>query len=143
MHPQLRELRLQYANARGEFALHRAHRGARGSRGACIDQIGDRFRLGEIHLAVQERPLAELAGTGHSDAQPEHTMQHPVDDECAAVTLQLEDMFAGERGGCGKVQGKPLVQRSPIRIAEAPQLRHPRVRQGTEKGNRHTRHVGA
>jgi len=71
-------------------------------------------------------------------------MQHPVDDECAAVTLQLEDMFAGERGGCGKVQGKPLVHAVPSASRNRPRCATTRVRQGAKKGQPATRgNVGA
>jgi len=52
-----------------EFAGERAQRGAGGLGRARGDQVGDRFRLHEVELAVVERALRELAGARQPRAE--------------------------------------------------------------------------
>jgi len=135
-----RDLRLQSGDARGEFPLHRAHRGARGGRGAGIDEIGDRFGLGDVDLAVEKCPFAELAGPRHAAAKFEEPLQHQVEHQCAAVALKLQDVFAGERGGRRKIQGQALVQAPALRVEKARQPRMPWRRKLTQNIGRYARH---
>ena len=68
--------------------------------GSGIDQIGDGFRLNYVHLAVQERALAEFARPGHPAPKVQQPLQQQVHDERAPMALQLQDVFPGE--GCGR-----------------------------------------
>ena len=45
-----------------------------------VDEVRHRLGLGEIELAVEERPFGELAGPGRAGAEGEHPAGHPVED---------------------------------------------------------------
>ena len=77
---------------------------------ARVDQVGDRFGLRNIHLAVAKGPFAELARPSHAAPELEHSPEHEIHDERAAMSLQLQDMLAGERSGRGEIQGEALIQ---------------------------------
>ena len=53
----------------GKLALHRAQRGARRLDRAAVDQIGDRFGLGQVELVVEESAAGELARLGHASTE--------------------------------------------------------------------------
>jgi hypothetical protein len=61
------------------------------------DQICDGFGLRQVDLAVDERPLGELAGAGGPHPGGERGLQDPVRRHRAAVALDLDDVLAGER----------------------------------------------
>ena len=116
-----------------EFA-RQAAAGAFGRRfGAGIDQVGNRFGLGQVELVVQKGTLAELARLGHAQAGQQRRLrvvlcglrrflwmgrlgrhlqaagQQQLQHHGAAVGLQLQHVFAGEGVRAGKVQGQSVV----------------------------------
>src|ERR1700733_714523 len=118
MGPQGRDSRLQIGDTGGEFALQGAYRRSRGSGGAGIDQIGNRFSLCDVDLAVQKSAFAELTGPRHAAAEFQQTLQDQIDDERAAVTLHFQNMFSGIRSGRGKEQSEALIEVLAPRLEE-------------------------
>ena len=74
-----------------------------------MDQIGDGLRLDEIHLAVEESTLGELARLGHPCAGIERTTQNFAQHHGTPVPLNFDGVFAGITFGCTKDEAKPLV----------------------------------
>ena len=95
-----------------ELALQGTHGGAGGARGRRIDQIGDRFGLRQIHLAVEKGAAAEFAGFGQPGAEVEAAGEQHLHDDRAAVALQFEDVFAGKRMRIREKQQNSAVDRS-------------------------------
>jgi hypothetical protein len=95
-HAQVDQFFVQFANGPRELALQRTHRrtGGAGRRG--VDQVGNRFGLGQIHLAVEEGTAAEFAGFGQPGTEIEAAGEQHLHDDRAAVALQFEDIFAGK-----------------------------------------------
>ena len=83
--------------------------GSRGRVGLRLDQIGDGFGLHQVELVVQECPLGKLARLRGPGAQFERPVDQPLQDERAAVALQLEDVLAGEGLRRRKVEGNTAV----------------------------------
>ncbi len=80
---------------RRELTLQRAHRGPRRFTRAGVDEIGDGLGLREIQLLIEEGALSEFAGEGAARTQLQHASDQCFDDDRAAVTLQLQNVFAG------------------------------------------------
>ncbi len=95
-------------------------------RGA-LDQIRDGLRLGQVELAVQERPLTELAGSGRTGAERQGTSQQEIQDHRTPVPLQLQDILTGKGLGGEEKQGDTLVDRRAILGPEVGQGRKPRL----------------
>src|SRR5690606_27165425 len=94
------------------------HRGARGLFAAALDQIGHRLGLGEVELAVEERPLGKLAGPRQPRPDLDHAPQQQVHHYGATVALQFQDIFAGKGVGRLEEQRKPLVDHATVRAAK-------------------------
>ncbi len=105
----------------GKLALHRTQRGARGLDRAAVDQIGDRFGLGQVELVVEESAAGELARLGHASAELQCAREQHVHDDGPAVTVQLENVFASERGRRGEIQREPIVECVSVGVAKCSQ----------------------
>src|SRR6202021_3455427 len=103
---------------------------SRGGGGAGVDEIGNRFGLRDVDLAVQEGAFAEFSGTRHAAAEFEQALHQQIDDEYAAVALYLQDMFAGVGRGCREVQGDAFVDAPALRVEKA---REPRLARGGQR----------
>ena len=99
----------EFVHARGELALQRAQCRARRLRGSAVDQVGDRFSLREVELVVEVGALRELTGSSRARTESQHPLQQQLHDHGAAVPLQLEHVFAGERMRAGKEQRQTRV----------------------------------
>ena len=86
----------QRSDLAGESALQRTDGAARGRRRRCIDQVDDRFGLGQIELAIEEGAAGELSGFGQTGAEIKASGQQHLQDDHPAVPLQLKDVLAGE-----------------------------------------------
>ena len=94
--------------------------------GLGVDEIGEALHLGEIDLAVVEGATGELARLGHAAAG--HLAdggKHGLDHSAAAVTVQLDDVLAGEA----------LGPREPDNDAAIEGLRGARVDKGATGGD--------
>lgn len=60
-----------------------------------MDQVGDGLDLRQVQLAVEEGATRELAGLCGVQPMGVEGAQNAVNDVCAAVTSDLNDMFAG------------------------------------------------
>ncbi len=82
-------------------------------------EIGNGLGLGQIELVVEEGALAELAGTGRADALDlQNAADQHVQDDGAAVALQLQHILAGEAVGGLEQQGYALIQRLALLVPE-------------------------
>ena len=120
-HPQPEQRLGQLVHLRRELASQRPERGTRRLRGAAVDEVGDRFGLREVELVVQERPLRELSGFGLARAERQDTAQQHVEHHRAAMALEFQHVFAGERVRRRKVERDALVDRVAVRPEERPQ----------------------
>jgi hypothetical protein len=73
-----------------------------GLRGGGVDEIGHRLGLRQVHLAIQEGALGELARLGHAGAVIEQALQHHLRREVAPVARDLDEVFPG--GGIGRAE---------------------------------------
>ncbi len=106
---------------RRELATQRPERGARRLRGPAVDEVGDRFGLRKVELVVQERPLRELSGFGLPRTKCQRTPQQQVEYHRAAMALEFQHVFAGQRVRRRKVESDALVDRFAVRPEERPQ----------------------
>ena len=123
VHPRL-DLGERIEQARGDRAqtrrplareLRQRERARRGGLGR--DQVGDRFGLGEIDAAGQERAQAELARTGETRARGDQCLEHALGREPAAVARQLDHIFSGVGTRRAEHAGHDLVQTAPGRVS--------------------------
>ena len=128
---------------RGKLAVERAHSGARGLRGARLDEIGDGLGLREIHLVVQERAQRELAGLGRTRAEREHAFEQQAEHDRSAVRVQLQHVLTSKGMRRGKVQRKPAIDARAVGAAIVREPRVSRRRQRTEKRGADRGDVGA
>jgi hypothetical protein len=77
--------------------------------GLSVDEIDDRFGLGEVHAAVHESPEGELSGFGQAGAFPEENAQNLLQKEGAAVGVDLHHVLSGVGVGCGHAGEEDLV----------------------------------
>ena len=80
------------------------------SLGLRIDQVRHRLGLGQVQLAVLERPAGEFARLGQPQAQPEQGVGYGIHHRAAAVQLQLRAVLAGDAGGAGKPEHEGLIE---------------------------------
>src|SRR6185437_15715895 len=73
----------------------RAHGRARRLARAGVDQVGDRLRLGEVQLVVEEGALRELPRQGAPGAQLRHPVDQRLEHQWPTVPMQLEYVLAG------------------------------------------------
>ena len=64
-------------------------------------------------LSLRKARAGEFAGLGHARAELQRAREQHVDDDRPAVTVQLEHVFAGERGRRGEEQREAVVERLP------------------------------
>ncbi|MNQ80512.1 hypothetical protein D3C85_954970 [compost metagenome] len=103
----------------GELALQGVHGAAGGLLAGGLDQIGDGLGLGQVQLVVEEGAFAELAGTGGAYALDlQDTADQHVQDDGAAVALQLQHILAGEAVGGLEQQGYALIQGLALLVLE-------------------------
>src|SRR5690606_37699508 len=76
----------------------------------CLDQIRQRFRCGQVKLAVQESSTRKLAGFCMANAiQPGQCPQQCRDRRPATMNLKFGDVLAREAMGAGKEQDQPVI----------------------------------
>ena len=68
--------------------------------GSGTDQIDHRLGLGEIHFAVEKCALGEFAGTRCCRACTQTCFENFCGNEGAAVTTDLDQIFAGVTSRC-------------------------------------------
>ena len=110
---QFGELRDQAVDRRGEFAAERAQRRARRFAARGVDQVGHRFGLRQIELAVEKRAAREFARLGKARAGIEHGAEHRMRHHRSAVALQFEHVLAGIGMRRRKYSAMPSSMRSP------------------------------
>ena len=110
----------QAVHTLGEFALQRAQGIACSLAGARLDQVSDGFRLGQIQLVIEERPLAEFAWPRQTAADLYTALQQHIQYHWAAMPLQLEYILAGKRVRPWEIQRNAFIQHQAILIAEWP-----------------------
>ena len=126
-----------------KVAFETAHGGARGGFGAARDQVGDRFGLGQVDLAVEEGTLGELAGPRVARTERDATLEQAAQHDRAAMHLQLEHILAGERMRCRKVQQQAAIEHGAGRIGERAVVCVPRSRRAAEQASGERRDAGA
>ena len=101
----------QRLHAIGKFALETSHRGACASFAAAGDQIGDRFGLRQIELAVEKCAFGEFAGPRRTSAESERATQKLVEHDRTSVRMKFDDILAGERPRRREVNGETAIER--------------------------------
>ena len=95
----------------GELSLERAHGRAGRLARAGVDQVRDRLRLRQVQLVVEEGALRELARQGAPRAQLHHPGDQRLEDQRAAVAMQLEDVLAGVGVRAGEEERQAGIDR--------------------------------
>ena len=54
--------------------------------------------MGKVHFAVEERAFGKFAGSRRAGAGAQTSVEHFRADQCAAVTTDLDQIFAGVTG---------------------------------------------
>ena len=89
-------------DAMAERAAHLAGGLARLSEGLRVDEVADRFSLGEVEAAGEECALREFAGLGEARAEIERSAQQQLQDHRRAVRGNFDQIFGGVGVGRGK-----------------------------------------
>ena len=108
--PQPGDALVQGMHFRGESAFQGSKGAPGGGGGRAGDQVGHRFRLGQVELAVDVGPLGELARPGQAGAFGEYCFQNQLQHHRAAVALQFHHIFARKGARARKVECDPPVQ---------------------------------
>ena len=127
LHPHRQQLRRERVHPTREFAFQCTPRRARRAHVAGGDQVGDRFGLGEIELAVAERTFAVFARSRHPCAEFATACEQLLQQDRAAVGLQFDHVLAGVAGGCGEIQRDAIIDGVATAFAEACMLRMART----------------
>ena len=101
-------------------------RGARRGAGAGINQVGDGFCLGQVHLVVEKSPLGEFTGAGLTSASSNAGGHQHVQDHRAAMALKFRHIFPGKGMRGRKGDDQALVENLPFLITETSKVRHSR-----------------
>ena len=139
MHTQRDQRLQQRVDLARKHAFHRLQRRAGASARARGDQVGDGFGLRQVELAVEKRPLGEFARPRQPRAQLARAAQQQIEQYRAAMPLQFQHMFAGVRGGRGKIQQQAAIDQLAFGIMKGGEMRMPRRRRSTEQRLRHRR----
>ncbi len=123
-------------------AVERSACGAGSGIGTGGDQIGDRFGLGQIELAVEEGTFGEFAGPRWPRPQFQTPSQHRIQQVRIAVSLQFEGVFTGVGGRAGKQQQQSVIQNMAHAIVDAQVMRVARTRWTSEQAPGDGRNVG-
>src|SRR6202043_1509766 len=73
---------------------------AQGQISAGANQIDDRFRLGQVHLAVQERALGKFSGPRSARSCAQTRLQNFRGNENPSMTANFDEMLSGITRGC-------------------------------------------
>ena len=84
-------------------AFELIERDARLQRRRGVNQIGDRFRLDQIPLAVEKRAQRELAGLGQPRPGRDRARDNRLQHDRAAMRADFDDVLAGVGVRCGEV----------------------------------------
>ena len=93
-----------------------------------MDNVGHRFGLSQIHLAVQEGSTGVF--TGFSQANPldaTNRLQQIADNQRISVRVKFQDVFAGVGIRRFEVDVQEAIEHlARLRIASGPKVRHSR-----------------
>ena len=95
--------------------MQRANCTACGGRCRGIDQIDHGFSLCQIKLAVEVGPARKFSRFSQTRAEIQTSCEQHLQDDGAAMTLQLKDIFAGKRVGSWKMKNYSAVDNAPVR----------------------------
>ena len=130
------------ADLMGELPLQRTHCAARCLRGGRINQIGDAFRLCEIELIVEKCAFSEFAGFGNPRTEFETALQHHLQHDRPAVSLQLDDVFPRVGMRRGEIKRQALIDYAAIGVKKVGAGRVARLQLLRDQHVQHTRKVG-
>jgi hypothetical protein len=105
-------------NCFGKFALQRTHRRTSGTGRCCVDQISHCFGLRQIELAIEKGTPTEFAGFGQAGAEVKATGKKHLHDNRPTMTLQFENVFAGERMGIREIEQQAAIDTAAISCHE-------------------------
>ncbi len=80
------------------------------------NQIGDRFRLSQIHAPVQECAQRHLAGFGCARAQAQRRRDNALHHEWRAVGVEFDDILARVTMWRLHIGQQPLIQHRIVGI---------------------------
>ncbi len=73
------------------------------------ENVDHRLGLGQIDAAIEEGPLGEFAGGGENGAAGENEFEDTLENQEAAVAMDLDDIFAGIGVGRGHKDGEDFI----------------------------------
>ena len=92
----MRSLISSAVDGAGKLALQRAHGRTGRTRRRRVDQIGDRFSLSQIQLAIEKGATTEFTGLGEAGTEVKAARQQHLHDDRATVSLQFKNVFASK-----------------------------------------------
>lgn len=91
--------------------------GTNGEGALGMDEVHDGLCLSEVHFAVQEGALCELAGFGMAGARFEEGFKHTLSDKKAAMALELDSVLSGVAGWIAEQNGDALINSQLVLVA--------------------------
>ena len=140
--PEVGETVRQGVDLLRQNPAQRVHGRARGGRGAALDQVGHRFRLGKIQPAGEKGAFAELPRPSQPGAQVQALPDEHLHGDRAAVTLQFQNILPGIAARGGKADRDALVDHPAGSIPEFLQAGPSRRGQVTGQTARDAGHQG-
>ena len=89
-----------------------------GGDGLRVDQVDDRFRLGQVHFAIQEGAAGKFPRLGLPRTGGEQRFQASGQHGGGAMALQFRRVLAGVAGGSDGEGGQAVVQHSAVGVVE-------------------------
>ena len=87
-----------------------------------VDQVGHRLGLAQLHFAVEEGALGELARLGGADTELQDRLEYRLRDQHPAVAGDLGRLLAGIGSGLVKKSDQHLVDRLPLAVYDLSEM---------------------
>ena len=131
------------ADALAEDALQGLQGSCRCLPGRGVDEVRDRLRLGEVQAIVEEGAFGEFTGSCDASAEVQTGAKHRIEHGRSTVSLQFDDVLAGEGRGSAEGDGDAVVEGKPVPVAEDRMVSVPRAEGSPGQGLADTQRFGS